>query len=72
MIGYTENLSSETAKAFSQLCTRRSGLSKSDILAYVSNPGGHWNASINDLLAHRFFERHNERRAVRHRRVESD
>lgn len=54
------------------LKSRRSWLSKSDILAYVDIPDGQWNAAINDLLARGKVERQGERRGARYRISESD
>ena len=59
-------------KIVSHLKTRRSWLSKSDILAYVDIPDGQWNAAINDLLARGTVERQGERRGARYRISESD
>jgi hypothetical protein len=59
-------------KIVSHLRTRRSWLSKSDILAYVDIPDGQWNAAINDLLARGTVERQGERRSARYRISESD
>jgi hypothetical protein len=52
------------------LRTRRSWLSKSDILADVDVPDGHWNAAINDLIARGRIERQGERRGARYRITE--
>ncbi|SDB57828.1 Eco57I restriction-modification methylase domain-containing protein [Bauldia litoralis] len=64
------NHATEKIKTF--LRTRRSWLSKSDILAYVDIPDGQWNATISDLLARGVVERQGERRGTRYRIVESD
>jgi hypothetical protein len=68
--GGTANGAAE--KIVSHLRTRRSWLSKSDILAYVDIPDGQWNAAINDLLARGTVERQGERRGARYRISESD
>ena len=49
------------------LRTRRSWLSKSEILVYVGIPDGQWNAAINDLLARGTVERQGERRGTRYK-----
>ncbi len=56
----------------SHLRTRRSWLSKADILAYVDIPDGQWNAAINDLLSRGIVERQGERRGARYRFTEGD
>ena len=59
-------------KIITHLKARRSWLSKSDILAYVDIPDGHWNIAINELLAGGIVERQGERRSARYRISESD
>ncbi len=51
----------------SHLKSRRSWLSKSDILAYVDIPGGQWNAAINELLLGGMVERRGERSSVQYK-----
>ena len=51
------------------LRSRRSWLSKSDILAHVDVSGGQWNTAINELLARGIVECQGERRGARYRIV---
>ena len=70
--GSTANLIAAAGRIVSHLKSRRSWLSKSDILAYVDIPDGQWNAAINDLIARGTVERQGERSSVRYRISESD
>jgi hypothetical protein len=64
------NGATEAIRAF--LETRRTWLSKSDILTYVDIPDGQWNAAINDLLSRGIIKRQGERRGARYRFTEGD
>ena len=71
-VGPTASLGSATEEILSHLRTRRSWLSKADILAYVDIPDGQWNAAINDLLSRGIVERQGERRGARYRFTDGD
>lgn len=72
----TAKISNETNDSAELILTtlksRRSWLSKSDVLAYIDIPDSNWNAAITALVERGVVERRGERRSARYRFAESD